>query len=47
MMDPGYAVIALAWTVVWAAGGLVVRQWLAEKAAAARRRPHKPERSTR
>lgn len=47
MMDPGYAVIALAWTVVWAAGGLVVRQWLAEKAAEARRQARKPERSAR
>ncbi len=37
MIDP-YAVEALAWTTVWAASGLIVRQQLAR---AARREPER------
>jgi hypothetical protein len=41
MIGPEYGVQALAWAVVWAAGGLTVRQWLARKDAEHDERRHK------
>lgn len=38
MIDPTYTTQALAWLVVWSAGGLAGRQWLAGREAERRRR---------